>query len=231
MVRVLSKEKYIIAGIITFLIFSLGLALGIIIDNARLKILEYEAERREIDFASLQFQYLYLTSLDSEGESCSVLNTALDKSVAELSKSLEQFVQYKKGSKLNKENWVLIGRKYLLDNLQYWFFAKKSKQKCQSDLVNLLYFYSDERCDECPDQGVLLTYFKKLYGEKLLIFPINVDFEGEEPLITIMKSRYNIVSYPTLVIEDVKYQGIRYKQELDELICSSFKNASLCIRE
>lgn len=229
MVRRISKDKYLLAGVLTFLIFSLGLTMGVIIDNARLKSLEYEAKEQEIDFASLQFQYLYLTSIDNEGESCPVLQTALDKSVAELGRTLDQFIEYKKESKLNKKGYTIIGRKYLLDNLQYWFFARKSKQKCDIDLVNILYFYSDEKCQICSDQGVLLTLFKKIYGERLLVFPINVDLEEDEPLITIMKSRYNVKSYPTLVIEDHKYTGMREKQELAELICNSFKNEDSCI--
>ncbi len=230
-VRTISKGKYLLAGLITFLIFSLGMTLGVIIDNARLKTMQYQTEKQEIDFESLQFQYLFLTSLDEEGESCSALQTTLDKSVAELGKTLDKFVAYKMDSKINKKSYMLIGRKYLLDNLQYWFFARKSKLRCDSDVVNLLYFYSEEYCPACSDQGVLLTYFKKLYGEKLLVFPIDVDFEENEPLIAIMKSRYNIEGYPTLVIENTKYSGIRYKEELAELICSSFKNESLCIKE
>lgn len=227
--RRISKDKYLLAGFITFLIFALGLTLGMVLDNARLKALEYDAREQEIDFASLQFQYLYLTSIDTEGESCPVLRTALDKSVAELGKTLDHLEEYKKDSKINLKSYTLVGRKYLLDNLQYWFFAKKSKQKCEIDLVNILYFYSNENCEICSDQGVLLTFFKKLYGEQLLVFPIDIDLESEEPLITIMKSRYDINEYPTLVIEDTKYEGMQNKEKLSQLICSSFKNEELCI--
>lgn len=230
-VRTISSGKYVLAGLITLLVFSLGMSLGIIIDNARLKTLQYQTEKQEIDFESLQFQYLYLTSLEEEGESCSALQATLDKSVAELGKTLDTFVSYKMDSKINKKSYMLIGRKYLLDNLQYWFFARKSKQRCNSDVVSILYFYSSERCPACSDQGVLLTYFKKLYGEQLLVFPIDVDFEEEEPLIGVMKSRYGINDYPALVIENLKYPGIRYKEELAGLICSSFKNESSCIKE
>lgn len=226
--RKISTEKYFIAGIITFLVFSLGFALGIILDNVRLRWAERINKEKEIDYASLQLQYLYLSTLKETNESCFVLHTALEKAISELGESLEKFQLYMKESKLNKEEYSIIGRKYLLDNLKYWLFARKSKQECDMDIVNILYFYSQEHCDICPNQGVILTYFKKKFGEKLLVFPIDVDFEGIEPMITLLRSRYNVTSYPTIIVEDVKYEGIVPKEKLDKIICNLFKDKSLC---
>ncbi|MBS3098317.1 hypothetical protein J4209_05980 [Candidatus Woesearchaeota archaeon] len=226
--RKISKNKYLLAAILTLLIFFLGLFLGIILDSIRLNWSEKIIKQQEIDYQSLQFQYLYLTELENENASCTVLHTTLDKIVKDLSESLDEFLKFKEEAKINKKEFEIVGRRYLIDNLRYWLFAKKSKKACDIDLVNILYFFSDEKCGICPDQGVILTYFKKRFGEKLLVFPIDVDLEESEPMISILRSQYNITRYPTLIVEGNKFEGIVPRDRLENIICGSFKDNESC---
>jgi hypothetical protein len=222
MQRRISRSKYILAGLITLLVFSLGLTLGIIMDNYRLRWADLQIQRQEMEYASLQFQYLYISSLREANESCAVLNIALEKSTAQLGESLDMFLEYEKRTNLNKEDYKIIRRKYLLDNLRYWLFAERSKRLCDFNTVNVLYFYSEKSCEICPRQGVLLTYYKKIFGDSLLVFPINVDLETEESMVQILRSRYNVTAYPSLIVDDKLYQGVVEKAALGELVCSSF---------
>ena len=119
----------------------------------------------------------------------------------------------------------------MLDNIKYWLFAKQSKKQCAIDLVPVLYFYSEEHCPNCGDQGVLLTYYKKLYGERLLIFPINSDLEQDESMITVLKSRYNVTQYPTIIVGEEKFQGVTDKTVLGKMICDNFVNKDNCYEE
>ena len=82
--RKISFDKYILAGLITLLIFSLGLALGMVVDNMRLDATNKVNKEQEINYQSLQLQYAFLTSLPNATDSCPTLKVALDKSVAEL---------------------------------------------------------------------------------------------------------------------------------------------------
>lgn len=225
--RRISTTTYLLAGFITLLIFFLGLSLGMIVDDMRLRNAEQLNKAQEVNYQSLQMQYLYLSTLPNATDSCPTLKVALDKTVAELSESLDRFEDFKKETKLNDKDYDLIGRKYLLDNIKYWFFADKSRNLCDLNLVSVLYFYSLKDCQVCPDQGVILTYFKKILDERLLVFPINVDIEKEEPLIKILRSRYNITSYPSVVIADHKYEGVVQRMELSRLICSAYHTMPL----
>ena len=220
--RRISLEKYILAGFITLLIFSLGLSLGMIVDNMRLSTSEQTNKAQETNYQSLQLQFLYLSTLPNASDSCPTLKVALDKSVAELGESLDRFEEFKKETRLNKDEYDLIGRKYLLDNIKYWFFAEKTKDLCDLNLVSVLYFYSSDKCTVCPDQGVLLTYFKKIFDERLLVFPINVDMEKNEPFINILRTRYNITTYPSIVVKEKTYEGVVQKQDLSQLICGAY---------
>ena len=225
--RAISTDKYIIAGVFTLLLFVLGVALGVLLDNQRLQWLEHTNKQQELDFKSLQFQYLYLTSLGDENNSCPVLQATLQKTISDLSSSLDKFQSFKSNTQLNSVEYQLVGRRYLIDNLNYWLFAHKSKQACGLDVLSILYFYT-EKCDICPDQGVILTYFKNVFGDKLLVFPIDAEFASEEPMVKLLLSRFNITTYPTLIIDDKKYPGIVSPAVLRELICRELTNESSC---
>ncbi|MBW2974637.1 hypothetical protein KY366_02870 [Candidatus Woesearchaeota archaeon] len=222
--RKVSKDKYIIAFILTSIIFILGLTSGMLFDNLRVKWVESENREHEVDYLSLQFQYLYLTTLEDKNESCSVLHATMEKSVRDLSESLQTFIKYKENTKINKKEYELAGRRYILDNLKYWLLAKKTKEECDLDVVNIVYLYSEKNCPICPDQGIILTYFKKTFGDKLLVFPIDCDYGTTEPVINILKNQYKITEYPTLIIEGKKYTGIVNNKELKKIICDSFKD-------
>ncbi len=225
--RTISRDKYIIAGVFTILLFVLGVALGMLLDNQRLQWLEQTNKEQELGFRSLQFQYLYLTSLEDQKNSCPVLQATLKKTISDLSDSLSTFAEFKENTQINSAEYHTIGRRYMLDNLNYWLFARKSKQVCGLDVVDILYFYNDD-CSVCPNQGVILTYFKNVFGDKLLVFPIDMGLASDEPVLDILASRFNVSVYPTLVIEDQKFEGIVERGKLQNIICGYFKNESSC---
>ena len=224
--RKISKERYVIVAIITLLIFLLGISFGFILDNFRVKQIENEERARQLDYASLQFQYLFLTSLqelNENGSACSALKINLEKTIKEMSKTVEELEYYKKESSLNKDRYAQLQRQYFIDNLKYWLLAKKSRKLCNIDIVTVLYFFSSKNCDICPNQGILLTYYKKIFNDRLLIFPLDVDIKNKEPVVDLMLKTYNITVYPTIVVNGEKHTGVVPKDKLKRIICSKFK--------
>ena len=222
--RKISYSKYFFAALLAFLVFFLGLSLGVILTNERLMWLEVESRQQQVDYQSLQFQQLYLLTLENNSDICLVLDKALENSLKDLSISLDRFVNYNSQGKIKKAEFELVGRKYMIDNLRYFLTVEKSKMICNLDIVTVLYFFSEKDCPSCPNQGVVLTYFKKLFEDRLLIFPINIDFSELEPSIDMVRTRYNVTSLPTLVIAENKYDGILSREELGNIICAQFKN-------
>jgi hypothetical protein len=215
--------RYAVVGLLAFLIFSLGISLGMVIDNERVRWSMVVNQEQQAKYKSLQFQYLYLSGLTGDNSSCPVFKKTLEASIADLGSSLDKIKEYQQESRLNDVNYDLVSREYILDNLRYWLFARQTRSVCSMNLVTALYFYSDKNCDICPDQGVILTYFKNLYGDNLLVFPINVDYESEENSVMLLKSRYNITVLPSVVVEDVTYSGVVQKDELQRILCSNYK--------
>lgn len=224
--RKISTDKYILAGVITFLIFSLGLTLGLVLKNVQSNEVEQINQEQEVRYLSLQLQYLYLTSM-SNANNCPTLSATLKETVTDLSNSLSKVIAAAEETQLPEDKKTTIQRRYALDNLRYWLLATQSKQKCQLNIVPLLYFYTQE-CSSCPTQGIILTYFKGLFGEQLLVFPINLDLRTDEPMVEIIRSQYNITKYPTLIIDNKKYEGVVKQEQLQEIICSSLQDSELC---
>ena len=225
--RTLSKDKYILAAVITFLIFALGLTLGFIINEKRYDLIEEVNMEQEAKYLSLQVQYLYLNSFRSYNNSCPVLSATLKETVQDLSDTLSEVIAYEEEEKVTDKRKDIVMRRYALDNLRYWLLAQEGKRECNLDLVTILYFYSSD-CPSCPNQGTILTYFKKQFGEKVLIFPINLDYRSQEPMIEIAMAQFDITKYPTIVIDGKKYEGVIKTEELQQIICKSLKNSEHC---
>ena len=221
--RKISLERYIIAGVITFLIFTLGLSLGFVIDQKRVTWIEETSKKQELDYKSLQLQYLYLNTLENNEKSCAVLSSTLKSTLITLSETLGDIDDFKEDTKLNEEEYKALLRKFTIDNLNYWLFAEKSKKLCDMDAVSILYFFSRENCKICPNQGVILSYFKTLLEDDLLIFPIDTDLKENEPIISLLESVYDVESYPTLIIEEIPYRRIVPKDEMGKIICKLYK--------
>ena len=214
--RTLSLSRILVALIIAALIFCLGVALGFLLDGQRIQWMQYQSQQQKSDYESLQWQYsvglrletrrsqqksdyeslqwqyLFLTSSTDKNQTCVVLQAALEKSIVDLGASLDKIQSYKKESQINQEDYDVIERLYLINNLNYWLLASKTKKECGEDYITILYFFSEKSCPSCPDQGVILTYYKKMYQEKLLVFPINLDVENQEASIGILRNIYNI---------------------------------------
>ncbi len=228
--RNFSKTRIFLALIITLLIFTLGLTLGLLLDTQRIQWSERESKQQKADYESLQWQYLFLTSTEDKEETCILLKAAFDKSVTDLGESLDRIQSYRKQSQINDEDYVLIERAYIIDNLKYWLLARQYKQECGGEYAIVLYFFSEKNCPICPDQGVILTHYKKIYEEKLLVFPINTDLETQESSVKILQNRYNITELPSIVVGNKKYSGVVDMESLSEIICSNFNDKTICAR-
>src|SRR3989338_1657967 len=109
--RVISMDKYIVAGVITFLFFLLGLTLGFILEDQRYNKVEEINQEQEANYISLQLQYLYLTSW-SNYDNCPVLSATLKKTIADLSDSLSEVIAYEEGEKTPEAKKVIVQRRY-----------------------------------------------------------------------------------------------------------------------
>ena len=226
--RKVSVQTYIVAGILTLLIFSLGISLGSLFQQERYDFAQEVNDIQDVEYLSLQLQYLLLGSSQTQ-ESCAVLSTTLQKTVADLSESLAQILEFEDNYQgFAQEDFTLISRRYALDNIRYFLLAEKALESCELEVVPILYFHSKE-CRDCANQGTVLTYYKKLLGDQLLVFPIDADLVQEEPMVDILLSLYGVEEYPSIVIGGGDYPGYISKEDLGKKICLIQHFDKLCV--
>lgn len=219
--REINKRLYLITGIITLVIFLLGILLGIFIEGERVKYIEVKTREQKINFDSLQLQYLYL-SMVGEKEGCPAFLATLKNYMGDTEKMRLRLEDYLKKSSIHTKEFELLKRDYIISQLNYWILSKKTKELCKTDFVTILYFHSKD-CRDCENQGYILDYLKKLFSDKLLIFSLDVKFD-EEPIIFILTNRYNVSETPTIIIEDKKFVGFTHEGVLLDNICSFYKD-------
>ncbi len=223
MIRSFRRGRYVIAFFLTSAIFIIGILFGFIIADYRSSNIADLSKVQRLDYDSLQLQYLYINSFLQQ-KNCPAAMTALNKNLHDLEMTrlkLEAYISSPVGG--GSKEFELVKREYLLAEIRYWLFLKQTEGVCKDDSVPVLYFYSNNNCPDCVTQGMILTYLKDKFKEKLLIFSLDADFVSE-PLIGILKDSYNITSVPAMVIKNSTYQGLKTKEELITFICRGYES-------
>lgn len=221
MVREINRKRYLMAGILTAFVFILGIMLGMVIEGQRVQYIDKVNRIEKLDYSSLQLQYAYIDQLSRE-ENCEAVSKTFESSVKSLTETSERLESYEKNANLNKEEFKVLKREYILSQLNYWLLAQRTKKICERDLVTILYFYSTEKeCPDCEEQAFILTYLKQKFGNKLLIFALDSTYT-EEPMINMLKNQYDVKEYPTIVIENEAFEGFVSKSQILNIICDKY---------
>jgi len=219
--RKASTDKYIVAALITAGVFTLGLFLGLLIEGKRVSYIDDVSKKQNLDFSSLQLQYAYIDQLSQENN-CEAVAKTFEKNIDELEATRLRLENFDESATLNKVDFDLLKREYTLAQIRYWLLSKRTKDLCGGESVSILYFFSDEgECPQCDNQAFVLTFLKKVFKEKLLIFSFDSKFV-DEPMINILKVSYDITKFPTIVIEGKKYEGITKTTEILKEICPHY---------
>ena len=219
--RKVSKNKYFFAFIITLVVFSLGLLLGLVIESKRIQLIEIQDQQQKLDFNSLQSQY-QLIDLFGAQKNCGALKKTFEESIKNLGKSRVKLEKYLESSNLNKKEFSLLKREYTLAQINFWLLTKKTKDICNLEHADIFYFYGDDQqCPDCSDQAYVLTYLKDKLGANLLNFVFDSQLT-DEPLIAMLKESYGVTKYPTLIINGKKFDGFVSKDNILKEICPVF---------
>ena len=220
--RKLSRDKYIIAGAITLGIFLLGLLLGLAIEGKRVNYIESVSKKQNLDFSSLQLQYAFIDQLSQE-KNCLAVQKTFEQNINSLESTRIRLENFDRDATLDKNEFDVLKNEYLLAQIRYWLLAERTRKLCGADIATILYFFSDEKeCPDCDKQAFVLTYLKKKFKDKLLIFSFDSKFVAE-PMIPLLKNTYDVSIYPTLVIEGKPKVRFQDKDSILKEICSYYR--------
>ncbi|MDD4877866.1 MAG: hypothetical protein PHO02_02390 [Candidatus Nanoarchaeia archaeon] len=217
--RRISRKNIAIAAIITFLFFSLGILMGVLLTEKRVESLELVASSQKLDYESMQLQTLFLEE-STGADKCLIVSKAMEAHMNTLSNTGDKIETYIQSSQVSGTSFEEVKREYILAQLKYWLLAKKAEKLCSTGTISIIYFYSNtEACSNCGAQSRVLTHLKEIFPDELLVFSFDASFE-QEAMIQMLKTVYGITSYPTLLVDDRKHEGMVTEEELVEEICA-----------
>ena len=167
--------------------------------------------------ANAEFQFALMDILKPEVACNYLISTANDlgKKSDELASEVER---YESSQKITESDFLNLKNEYTLALIRDWVSVEKIKKACNGDYVTILYFYSNKNCDQCKDQGIVLTYIKDKLGDNVMTFALDTDLNITT--VNALKESFEISSYPSIVIENKMYSGYQSLEEVTAALCA-----------
>lgn len=220
--RKIKKRRYVIALIITLLVFFFGAMFGILMEGQRIQYIKEKADEQKLDYMNLQFQYEFINQL-REDANCPLFIKTLNTNIEDLEETRARLSTYGSDAWVSKKEFDSLYNEYILSQLNYWLLAKDARDLCELETARILYFFSnDKECASCEEQAFILTYLKNKLGDRLLNFALNAQFRDNQALGLVMDV-YSVTTFPTLIIEGEKFEGLVSKQEILQEICQYYR--------
>lgn len=208
--RVLSKKRYLIAFILTFLVFFLGILLGSFLNEIKYKdisILTQEFRTKALNF---DVQGMLLR----EGLCTGVNVDTFDRDLIEISGHVQSLED-----QLGKQDDQVVAMKeyYFLLEIRHWLFLKKLREDCNSNYDLILYFYSndEEKCESCEGQGYILSYLRQKY-DNIRIYSFDVDVDN--PTVKLLIDLYSVKQAPSIALNERLYTGFQERDALENAL-------------
>ena len=204
----INGTKYLAVFSLTTLILIIGILLGNYFAANKLTQLDRLGQDLKTDTAAIELQYELLAE-----DPCKAINsTQLTEDLYELASKLDYME-----SRLGDDDISVVDLKeyYSLLEIRHWLFLKKASEECSKDKNLILYFYSNEDCGLCEEQGFVLTWLRKNYP-KVHVYSFDINLHNSA--LTTLKEIFKIDSVPTLVIDEEIRKGFVTKDDLIELI-------------
>lgn len=213
MERKFSWPIYIAAFVFTVLIFAIGIYVGHIVDLSSASDLSGQVSK-----ISQRVNSIHLLFLMDENSSafCPVFKdelTQLDTEIETIGYKLS-FLEERKNVqdvKLKKEYFLLEAESYLL--------SQKLNVLCNDNVTLLVYFYSNSNCSTCNLQGGNILDARDSVassGKKVKIYSFDGDLGST--VANALKLKYNITTYPSIVVDEKRYSGMLTLDEIMEVL-------------
>ncbi len=219
--RYARAATYIIAFLITALIFATAFYASNYFNNQRIADIRTTQDDISTDILSLETQFDLL-----QEHSCSDVaeNTILPSEMTSLGDQLS-YMEAQGGS--NQSEVTRLKRLYSILEIKDYLLMQQLAAKCNLKPVFILYFYSNKGdCSNCEKQGYALTALSETYPElRVYSFDYNIDVGALQTLISIDTVKNQL---PAVVINGKVYYGYQSVDDIQKILpqLSTLKNAS-----
>ena len=205
MVNWLKSPKHVFweALLITILVFSIGIFMGIAYEKRNINIVEDYYSKSEVSMMDM----FVLQNLIEDGDyDCDSLIKATIDSADKVYEEALLLKPYEDANILT-DGIVYSHKKYDLLRSFLWVNALRISEECPNELIPVVYFYEYDTKDlkKKAEQNVwenVLTDLKNEYGNKIILIPIAVN--NDLSSVDVIISQIGIEKFPAVVVEKDK---------------------------
>lgn len=209
----------------TLVIFILGIIFGIWLGQDRVSELEQTTNelRLSIETAELQFSLLDVLSPEI---TCNYLSTATDELGKKSDELASEVDRYESSQKITEKEFLNLKQEYTVTLIRDWIAVEKIKEICNGNYSTILYFYSNDNCGRCKDQGIVLTYIKDTFDGDVMIFSLDTGLDMA--IVNTLRDSFHVTGYPSVVINNKKYSEFMSADEITDILCKENPTSALC---
>lgn len=209
-------KKYLIVLFITVTIFGTGLWFSNYLNNKKIAQLKSIENTISLDLLSSETQFSLLEELSCRDISTSVLSKELN--------TLADKINYSESNiGVDNDEVIKLKKYYSLLEIKDYLLMKKITERCGEKSIFVLYFYKNEKCEDCTKQGYVLTTLREKYPHlRVYSFDYNLDNSAIRAMTSIYKVSDNL---PALVINGKVYNGFKTIEEIEKTFPELEKSA------
>lgn len=196
------KYAFMFALIFSIAVFSIGIFIGFSIENVRNNFAYQTYIKSETNLLDARLQNYLLSNFPIKN-----CDLSIQKNIEFGNRIYEEAEMLKEYEEANKISQTILSEHKKFDLLRtlFWLNSIKIKEKCNSSIVNVVYFYklNDVTLDERAKQNVfsnLLYEVKKEYGDDIMLIPISGD--NNLTSVEMLMQNYDITKLPTVLVNE-----------------------------
>lgn len=204
-------KKYVIVLFITLTIFILGFWLSNQFTSKKIGQVRSIEDKISLDLMSSETQFDLFQEISCKDISSTVLSSELTSLAAKISYSENNIG-------VTNVDVISLKKYYSLLEIKDYLLMKKITDRCGQKSVFVLYFYGNDKCDDCIKQGYVLTSLSEKYPNlRVYSFDYNLDLSALRAMISIYKVPNDL---PAIVINGKVYSGFNTLEDIEKLIPS-----------
>ena len=205
--------KYIAAFLISVVIFIFGFLISDYFNNRRFSEINRAKQDFQVQVLSLETQLSYFKDI-----LCADINEDILTHELHLIGEKLQFMENDLGK--NHPEVKHLKQYYTLLQIRHYQSSQRLNERCNLNLVHILYFYADRRaCPDCQKQGEVLSYLRQKYP---LLRIYSFDYQLDLPSLAIVRPRGLTMPQdnylPIIVIENQSLYGFKTIEEIEKIL-------------
>jgi predicted transcriptional regulator len=190
----LIKESLFKAAGVTVLVLTIGLLIGLQLDDARTSYIDSQISDAQVNAETVVAVQNYLESSDSYCRLVSEEIPDMGRKNAEIGTTLQQFSS--KGVSEERE-YKTLRRKYYVSQLRLYNTMMSYQKRCDSDIDVIMFFFDSGISSQ--RQGAVLTEYRREVDNSTNIFSYNLAVDDSQ-VLEVLKTDYNITDGPSIVV-------------------------------